>query len=132
MARHTTGDGVAEVIVGRGVLGNAKAGASVGIYSVASGFSLQASAAASTPTEIKTIPLSESVYRYGARVAATDINFDGIADIIVGAGPLGHNGVQILDGETGSEISQFVAFNSTSKLGVWTAAGAPVLPRRFD
>ena len=112
----TTGDGIAEIIIGRGRTGSS-AQASVGIFHISG----------STATEIKTIPLSNSTYRFGARVAATDINFDGIADIVVGAGPIGNSKVQILDGVTGNEISSLTAF-SPRTLGVWTAAGAPAVP----
>ena len=114
----TTGDGVAEIIVGRGRTGGT-GGASVGIFQMGS---ITGGQAVGTATEIKTIPLSNTTYRYGARVAATDINFDGIADIIVGAGPMGRSVVQILDGATGNEISNLTAFPDAKNLGVFTAA----------
>ncbi len=121
-----TGDGIAEIIVGRGKMGNST-GASVGIFKLTAG--APALVPSFTATEIKTIPLEAGkTYKYGARVAATDINFDGIADIVVGAGHLGGSKVQILNGVTGNEISNFLAFPASPKIGVWTAAGAPPIP----
>jgi hypothetical protein len=99
----------------------------VGIFEI--GFNNPSLLPAMTATEVATIPLAQNnTYRYGARVAATDINFDGIADIIVGAGPLGGSKVQIFDGGSGTQISSLLAFPGTPKLGVWTAAGAPPVP----
>jgi uncharacterized repeat protein (TIGR01451 family) len=125
----TTGDGIAEVIVGRGKIGNT-GGASVGIFKF--GFTSPTVAiGGGSFTEIKTIPLSGKAYNYGARVAATDINFDGIADIVVGAGHIGGSRVQILDGLTGNELSSLTAFPASSRLGVFTAAGAAPIPIRL-
>ncbi len=121
-----TGDGIAEIIVGRGKMGNST-GASVGVFKLTAG--APALVPSFTATEIKTYPLvQDKTYKFGARVAATDINFDGIADIVVGAGHLGGSKVQILNGVTGNEISNFLAFPASPKIGVWTAAGAPPIP----
>jgi hypothetical protein len=121
-AADTTGDGIAEIIVGRGRAGS-NAGASIGIFKLGG---------ITPPPEITTIALSNKTYLYGARVAATDLNFDGKADIVVGAGPLGRSTVQFFDPQTQAELtpppSAFTAFPSSRNLGVFTAAGAPPVP----
>jgi hypothetical protein len=115
-AADTTGDGIAEIVVGRGAEGG-KGRASVGIFTLPAG--------GATPELTKTIGLSSIIYRFGARVGATDLNGDGLADIITGAGPLGGSRVQFFNGFTGGALGNLTAFGATPKLGVFVAAGAP-------
>ena len=67
-------------------------------------------------------------YALGARVAAADVNLDGIADIIVGSG--GRNGGQVkfFDGVTNTEITSkaFVAFPSFPVGALFVAGTSPV------
>ena len=46
----------------------------------------------------------------GVHVAATDVNGDGKADIITGAGPGGGPHVRVFDGATGAEILSYFAY----------------------
>jgi uncharacterized delta-60 repeat protein len=59
----------------------------------------------------------------GVRVAAEDVNGDGHADIIAGAGPGGGPSVAIYSGSDGSLLHSFFAFDSGFTGGVWVAAG---------
>jgi hypothetical protein len=59
----------------------------------------------------------------GVRVAAADIDKDGHADIITGAGAGGGPHVEVFSGQTGQLIRSFFAYNSSFTGGVYVAAG---------
>lgn len=108
-----------EIIVGRGKAGNPDH-ASIGVFSF---FGRETLSKDFGPTEIETIPLNDSVYQFGARVALADLNADGVAEIIAGAGPLGGSKVQFFDGDTYAELTAkaTTAFPTMPKLGVFVA-----------
>jgi hypothetical protein len=58
----------------------------------------------------------------GVYVAAADVNGDGVADIITGAGAGGGPQVKVFDGKTGAVIANFYAFTPTFTGGVRVAA----------
>jgi hypothetical protein len=63
-------------------------------------------------------------FQGGVRVAVGDVNGDGIADIITGAGAGAVGGhVKVFDGQSGAEIRSFFAFDPTFKGGVSVGAG---------
>jgi hypothetical protein len=59
----------------------------------------------------------------GVRVASADVNGDGFADIITGAGPGGPPRVTVVDGATGQQIWNFFAYDESFMGGVYVAAG---------
>jgi hypothetical protein len=63
-------------------------------------------------------------FQGGVRVAAGDVNRDGVPDIIVGAGPgAGGGHVKVFDGRDGSPLRNFLAFGPGYKRGVYVAGG---------
>ncbi|HEY1377553.1 MAG TPA: FG-GAP-like repeat-containing protein [Gemmataceae bacterium] len=59
----------------------------------------------------------------GVSVAAADVNGDGKADIVVGAGPGGGPNVRVLSGATGAVLRNFFAYAPSFRGGVSVAAG---------
>ena len=59
----------------------------------------------------------------GVRVAAGDVNGDGLADIITGEGPGSLPRVCVFDGGTQKEIYNFFAFEYAFRGGIYVAAG---------
>jgi hypothetical protein len=77
---------------------------------------------------LTTVPLNaflayDPVFSGGVRVATGDVNGDGVADIITGAGPGGGGHVRVLDGRTGASVHSFFAFDPNFSGGVFVAAG---------
>src|SRR5207248_6364286 len=59
----------------------------------------------------------------GVYVAAADVNNDGYADVVTGAGPGGGPDVSVFDGKTGRRIYEFYAQAPNFTGGVPVAAG---------
>jgi len=67
----------------------------------------------------------EPAFTGGVRVAAGDLDLDGHAEIITGAGPGGGPHVRVWDGATGAEVLGFYAYASAFTGGVYVAAPPP-------
>src|SRR5207237_4967322 len=102
-----TGDGRADVVTGTGAGG----GPNVRVFDGASG-ALAGSFFA-----------YDSAFRGGVNVAAADVTGDGRADVITGTGVGGGPRVQVFDGATGAELSNFFAYHPGVRGGVTVAAG---------
>jgi hypothetical protein len=106
-AGDVNGDGFADIITGAGAGG----GPDVRVFDGQTG------------------PLIQEFFAYtaafagGVTVAAGDVNGDGFADIITGAGPGGGPHVEAFDGHTGALIRSFMGADPTFTGGVFVAAG---------
>src|SRR5205814_5012662 len=58
----------------------------------------------------------------GVRVAAADVNGDGVLDEVVGSGPGAASLVRVLDGITGAELRTVAPFEASFTGGVFVAA----------
>src|SRR5262249_45460189 len=104
------GDGLADVITGAG------AGAPfVRAFSLAGG----------TVTQIASFTAYDAPFAGGVRVAAGDVNGDGVAEIVTGAGPGGGPHVRVfsLSGGSPLELASFYAYDPAYAGGVFVAAG---------
>jgi hypothetical protein len=77
----------------------------------------------STGAEIASFYAFDPTFTGGVNVAAMDINGDGYADIITGAGAGGGPEVKVFDGMTGAVIRDFYAYDPAFRGGVTVAAG---------
>jgi hypothetical protein len=68
-----------------------------------------------SPILKKTFYPIDDNFRGGVYVAAGDINGDGIADVIAGAGSGGSSKVGVLDGKTGKSLGAFYPYTDSSK-----------------
>lgn len=101
-----TGDGRADIVAGAGAGG----GAHVRVFDGTTLQQVQAFQAFSAGT-------------FAINVAAGDVDGDGRADIIVGAGAGAGPSVKVFSGRNGAEITSFLAFGSAFTGGVSVAAG---------
>jgi uncharacterized repeat protein (TIGR01451 family) len=115
-AGDVNGDGYADIITGAGPGG----GPHVRVFDPVT--------AAQIPGAIGSFFAYDPAFPGGVRVAAGDINGDGIAEVITGAGPGGGPHVRVFDGVSGSEVFGFFAFDPGITDGTFVA-GPPTLRR---
>lgn len=65
----------------------------------------------------------DPTFRGGVTVAAGDVDGDGLADVITGAGGGGGPHVKVYDSSTATLLGEFFAFDATQRFGVTVAAG---------
>lgn len=65
----------------------------------------------------------DEAFRGGAYVAVGDVNGDGTADIVTGAGPGGGPHVKVFSGRDGAVVHSFYAYDSQFRGGANVAAG---------
>jgi hypothetical protein len=100
-------DGLADLIVGAGP----GAGSHVKAFDGA------------THAEMRSFFAYDASFAGGVRVAAGDVNGDGVADIVTGAGPGAGPHVKVFDGRTHALLSSFLAYGPNFAGGVFVAAG---------
>jgi autotransporter-associated beta strand protein len=108
-AGDVNGDGFADVICGADQGG----GPSVTVFSGKDNFQ----------TRLMSFFAFAPTFTGGVRVAAGDVNGDGKADIIAGAGPGGGPNVTVFSGADGSRLLNFFAFPAGFTNGIYVAAG---------
>jgi hypothetical protein len=75
-----------------------------------------------TLTEIRSFAAYDPGFTGGVAVAAGDVNGDGVADIVTGAGPGGGPHVRVFDGTTLAVLHSFFAYDAGFTGGVTVAA----------
>jgi hypothetical protein len=111
------GDGRAEVVVGAG---GSTGGPRVKVFDGLNG------------SVVRDFNAYEASFTGGVRVATGDVNGDGHADVITGAGPGSAGGhVKVFDGNTGAEIRSFQAYDAGFTGGV-SVAYLKVGPRQLS
>jgi hypothetical protein len=101
------GDGASDIIVGAGQGG----GPNIVVVSGKDG------------TVLQDFFAYDSRFTGGVHVAAGDVNDDGFADIITGAGPGGGPNVMVINGNDGAPLDNFFAFDAAFTGGVFVGAG---------
>ena len=106
-AGDVDGDGRADVVTGAGEGGAAH----VKVFSGATG------------ATIRSFQAFDASFRGGVRVAAGDVDGDGLDDVVAAAGPGGGSHVKVFSGATGAVLQSFFAFDPGFTGGVYVAAG---------
>jgi FG-GAP-like repeat len=119
------GDGHADIVTGAGEGGGPHVKAFNGAWAVPP---IGQTDPAQPPADTATVLLQSFMaydpgFRGGVRVAAGDVNGDGHADIVTGAGSGGGPHVQVFSGTTGQQLVSFMAFASAYTGGVYVTAG---------
>jgi hypothetical protein len=108
------GDGLPDIVTGTNGNGGPEVRAFSGVNVLSS----------PNPTSVDDFFAYDPAFNGGARVAVMDVNGDGMADIITGAGPGGGPHVRVFDGGTGLQLQlnttdSFMAFDPSFSGGVF-------------
>ncbi len=106
-AGDVNGDGIDDIIVGTGTGGAPR---------------VQAFSGTDTGNVLLNFFAFDSSFRDGVNVSSADLDGDGKADILVGAGTGGAPHVRVIAGANGQELQNFFAFDSNLRGGVRVAA----------
>jgi uncharacterized repeat protein (TIGR01451 family) len=106
-AGDVTGDGVADIVTSTGPGG----GPNVKVFDGVTG------------QQVRSFFAYDANFRGGVFVGAGDVNGDGFADVITGAGPGAGPHVKVFSGKDGSQLASFFAYAPSFNGGVTVAAG---------
>jgi hypothetical protein len=109
-AADITGDGYADIVTGAGAGG----GPHVRVFDGTDG------------AVLRQFMAYDPAFTGGVRVAAGDLNGDGLAEVITAAGPGGGPHVRVLDGATGTELLGVFAYDPSFGGGVFAGGPTPV------
>jgi streptogramin lyase len=110
------GDGFADIITGT----DSGGGPEVKVFD---GSKLKQLNAKSEPPTLLDFMAYSKFFPGGVRVATANVDGDGLADIITGAGPGGGPHVKIFDGQSGALLQSYYAFSANFSGGIYVAAG---------
>jgi hypothetical protein len=111
-AGDVNGDGVVDIITGAG----AGAGPHVKIFD------------GTDRSELASFFAFDAGFTGGVRVAAGDVNGDGMAELMVGPGAGALSTVRVLNGMSQQELAGFIAYDTSYQGGVFVAVGSVVRP----
>ncbi len=122
-AGDVDGDGLADIITGAGP-------GSTPLVNVvdARDLTLQGDGTPDSTSVLSSFLAYGAGFTGGVRVATGDVNGDGLADIITGAGPGGGPQVKVFDGNTGLETHNFLAYAPTFTNGIFVGGIPPGPP----
>jgi hypothetical protein len=118
-AGDMNGDGVADIVTGAGENG----GPHVKVFSGVDLFPKGDVKLTVEPYARQSFFAYEKDFTGGVSVAVADINGDGYADLITGAGPGGGPRVIVLSGQDGSQLANYFAYDSGLRSGIMVTAG---------
>jgi uncharacterized repeat protein (TIGR01451 family) len=116
-AGDVNGDGYADIVTGAGAGGGPHVKVFDGVTN------------ALLPGPLGSFFGYDPAFSGGVRVAAGDVDGDGRAEVITGAGPGGGPHVRVWDGATGEATASFFAFDASFGGGVFVAGPPPPLGR---
>jgi uncharacterized repeat protein (TIGR01451 family) len=115
-ARRVRGQAVSDIVTGAGPGG----GPHVKVFSAADG------------SVLHSFHAYDAAFRGGVHVATGDVDDDGVADVVTGAGPGGGPHVRVFDGVSGAALMDFYAYHPDFPGGVFVAAADLDGDRRAD
>jgi hypothetical protein len=118
-AGDLTGDGRADIVTGAGVGG----GPRVQVFRAEDVFPTTQNRLTVEPYAAMNFFAYSESFNGGVNVAVGDVNGDGMADIVTGAGAGGGPHVIVFDGKSGEVLKSFFAYDSNLRYGVNVSIG---------